>query len=135
MNALRTLLAQRLLTLRYEDFLVQLKRQIDSFAASIGEEFCDEDWSARCAATVRQPKSSWRKLPDEEARALTEVCSPGFELLREAGQPVTSKILGAATVRSLKFGSVLERKNAPDARAARISGAHPGRLDMQFALT
>jgi len=34
---------------------------------------------------VRPPRSTWRDLPDEEARALTEACQPGFKALAEAG--------------------------------------------------
>jgi putative sulfotransferase len=77
--------ADRLLALRYEDFLSEPKRQLDTLTAFLGEEFIDEKWSARCAATVRKPESTWRDLPAEEARELTEACRPGFELLREAG--------------------------------------------------
>lgn len=82
---LRALPAGRLLTLRYEDFFVDPKRQLDTFAAFLGEEFVDEDWSARCAAIVRSPRLTWRDLPEDEARALTEACQPGFERLRQAG--------------------------------------------------
>jgi putative sulfotransferase len=85
LKLLRALPADRLLTLRYEDFLIDPKRQLDRFAAFLGEEFVDEDWSARCAATVRPPRSSWRDLPEDEARALTEACRPGFEALAAAG--------------------------------------------------
>jgi putative sulfotransferase len=83
--ALLALPSDRLLTLRYEDFFTDPKRQIDRLAAFLGEEFIDEDWSNRCAATVRKPRSTWRDLPEADARALTDACRPGFELLREAG--------------------------------------------------
>ena len=79
LKVLRALPADRLLTLRYEDFFVDPKKQLDTLTAFLGEEFVDEDWSARCAATVRKPRSSWRDLPDETARALTQACRPGFE--------------------------------------------------------
>jgi putative sulfotransferase len=85
LKVLSSLPDDRLLTLRYEDFFVDPKRQLDDLAAFLGEEFVDEDWSARCAATVRPPRSTWRDLPDDDARALTEACRPGFELLRAAG--------------------------------------------------
>jgi putative sulfotransferase len=77
--------AERLLTLRYEDFFVDPKGQLDALAAFIGEEFVEEAWSARCAATIRKPRSSWRDLPETAARALTAACQPGFEDLRAAG--------------------------------------------------
>jgi len=74
-----------LLTLRYENFFVDAKRQLDTFATFLGDEFFDEEWSASCAATVRAPNSTWRDLPEEEARTLTEACLPGFEALAAAG--------------------------------------------------
>lgn len=77
--------ADRLLTLRYEDFFIDAKAQLDRLAAFLGDDFIDGDWSTRCAATVRKPRSTWRDLPEEEAHALTEACRPGCELLREAG--------------------------------------------------
>jgi hypothetical protein len=85
LEVLSALPQDRCLTQRYEDFLIDPKRQLDTLAAFLGEEFVDEGWSARCAATVRPPRSSWRELPEEEARALTEACRPGFEQLRAAG--------------------------------------------------
>jgi putative sulfotransferase len=85
LNVLRGLPADRLLTLQYEKILAEPKRQLDALAAFFGNDFCDDAWSTRCAAAVHQPKSTWRDLPEEEARALTEACRPGFELLREAG--------------------------------------------------
>jgi putative sulfotransferase len=85
LNVLRSVPTDRVLTLRYEDFFTQPKQQLDALAAFLGEEFIDEDWSARCAATVRKPRSTWRDLPDEDACALTEACRPGFERLAAAG--------------------------------------------------
>lgn len=77
--------AESRLTLRYEDFFVDPKGRLDTLAAFLGEDVIDEDWSARSAATVRPPRSTWRDLPEDEARALTEACLPGFEALREMG--------------------------------------------------
>ena len=85
LSVLSTIPDDRLLTLRYEDFFVDPKRQLDTLAAFLGEDYIDEAWSARCAATVRPPRSTWRDLPGDEARALTEACRPGFELLAAAG--------------------------------------------------
>jgi hypothetical protein len=85
MKVLSSVLPDRLLTLRYEDFFVDPKQQLDALTAFLGDDFVDEDWSTRCAATVRRPRSTWRDLPEETARALAEACRPGFALLREAG--------------------------------------------------
>jgi hypothetical protein len=54
-------------------------------AAFVGEEYVDENWSARCAATVRLVRSAWRDLPEADVDALTEAYKPGFEPLRTAG--------------------------------------------------
>jgi Sulfotransferase family len=75
----------RVLTLRYEDFLIDAKAQLDTFATFLGEEYVDEDWSRRCAASVRKPQSTWRDLPDDEALALTRACQPGFDALAAIG--------------------------------------------------
>lgn len=85
LGGLSSLAADRLLTLRYEDILYNPKPQLDTLTTFLGGDFVDQDWSARCAATVRAPHSTWRDLPDEEARALTEACRPGLEMLREVG--------------------------------------------------
>jgi putative sulfotransferase len=85
LNVLTALPAERLLTMRYEDFLIDPKQQIDALVAFLGDEFVDHDWSSRCAGTIRKPRSTWRDLPEAEARALTEACRPGFELLQAAG--------------------------------------------------
>lgn len=76
---------KRFLALRYEDFLADPKRQLDIFTDFLGNEFVDEDWAMGCARMVRPPWSTWRDLPEEEARVLTEACRPGFELLEAAG--------------------------------------------------
>ena len=85
LTLLGTIPADRVLTLRYEDFFVDAKQQIDVLAAFLGDEFVEEAWSTRCAATVRKPRSSWRDLPEEVACELTDACAPGFEQLRTIG--------------------------------------------------
>lgn len=82
---LRRLPTDRVLTLRYEDILVDPTPQLDKLAAFLGDDVIDEDWSAHCAAAVHKPPSTWRDLPEEDARALSEACRPGIERLREAG--------------------------------------------------
>jgi putative sulfotransferase len=85
LKVLSALPENRLLTLRYEDFFVDPQRQLDLLAIFLGDDFINDGWAARCAATVRKPRSTWRDLPGKDARDLTEACRPGFELLREAG--------------------------------------------------
>jgi hypothetical protein len=85
LKLLSTLPADRLLTLRYEDFFVDPEQQLDALTAFLGDDFVDDAWATRCAATVHRPRSSWRDLPEETARALTQACRPGFEQLCAAG--------------------------------------------------
>ena len=66
-------------------YIVQPRPEGLAQAYVLGAEFVDEDWSARCATTVRAPRSTWRELPEEEACALTAACKPGFEQLRAVG--------------------------------------------------
>jgi hypothetical protein len=84
-EALGALPANRVLNLRYEDFFADPLRQINALASFLGRDFCDEEWAARCAAAIRQPRSSWRNLPADVAANLTEACRPGFETLQAAG--------------------------------------------------
>ena len=72
-------------TSRHEDFLVTPKKQLDILAGFLGNDLVDDDWSRRCAATVRKPRPTWRDLPEETARSLTAACVPGFEQLQAAG--------------------------------------------------
>jgi putative sulfotransferase len=85
LKALSALPEERLLTLRYEDLLCEPKAQLDTLAAFLGQDLLDDAWSTRCAAAVGKPQSSWRDLPEETARALTDACRPAFAQLRAAG--------------------------------------------------
>jgi putative sulfotransferase len=85
LKGLRPLPADRLLTLRYEDFFVDPKRQLHLLASFLGEDFVDGDWSDRCAAAVRRPRATWRDLAEDESSALTVACRPGFEHLEAVG--------------------------------------------------
>jgi putative sulfotransferase len=85
LNFLSSLPAGQVLHVRYEDILAAPKSRLDTVAAFLGNEFVDDVWTARCATTVRKPNSTWRDIPEGEARALTEACRPGFELLRGVG--------------------------------------------------
>jgi hypothetical protein len=77
--------ADRLLTLRYEDFFIDPKDRLDRFASFLGEDFVDDAWSTRGAASVRRPRSTWRDLPEETTRVMTAACQHGFDALRAAG--------------------------------------------------
>jgi hypothetical protein len=85
LDVLRGFHAERLLTVRYEDFFGAPKSQFDRIADFLGDDFVDKAWSTHCAALVHKPRSGWRDLPDQTRRVLVSACAPGFERLRAAG--------------------------------------------------
>lgn len=85
MKVLSSVPSERVLTLRYEDFFTEPTVQLDRLAGFLGDEFVDREWSAQCARMVKKPRSSWRALPERDARELAAACQPGFELLRASG--------------------------------------------------
>jgi putative sulfotransferase len=85
LEALAPLPADRLLTLRYEDFMTAPKESLDAIADFLGGEFVDPAWSSHCAEAVRAPRSRWRDLPQDVMGPLLQACRPGFEGLKAAG--------------------------------------------------
>ena len=77
--------AERVLTLRYEDFLSAPDAQLTRLAEFLGEGINNPEWRRKAAATVRQPASSWRHLSIDAAQALADACEPGMAVLREQG--------------------------------------------------
>lgn len=73
----------RVLTLRYEDFLAEPAASIARLAAFLGPEALDEAWARRMAATVRAPRATWRELPARDLRELERACRPGFAALAD----------------------------------------------------
>lgn len=85
MEVLRELNEDRLLTLRYEDFLIDPRLPLAALASFLGLERRNDEWVESCAAMVHQPRSDWRTLPATMAAALDAACQPGQALLRESG--------------------------------------------------
>lgn len=75
----------RVLTVRYEDLFADRDVAFRALAAFLGDDLVDDPWAGRCAASLHAPRSTWRDLPEVDARALTEACWPGFEQLEAAG--------------------------------------------------
>ena len=73
--------SDRLLTVRYEDFLARpaaLARELIGF---ICEGDVDEAWVARAAALVGQGRSRWQALPERARIEVERACAPGFAAL------------------------------------------------------
>jgi putative sulfotransferase len=85
MEVLRGLDEDRLLTLRYEDFLTDPKLPLVTLAAFLGAEYENHEWVETCAVMVRRPRSDWRTLSADIAATLDAVCRPGLALLHEIG--------------------------------------------------
>lgn len=74
--------AERVLTLRYEDFLQEPEASIKKLIAFIHPDFVDEDWIRKVTQRVQSERSSWSTLPSPERELLNEACLPGFAALK-----------------------------------------------------
>lgn len=79
----------RLITLRYEDFLAAPARAARALIRFVRRGAIDEAWVARAAALVEPPRSRWQDLPERRRRQLEQACAPGFEALAKAGLRIT----------------------------------------------
>lgn len=73
--------AERVLTLRYEDFLARPSDTATRLAGFLGADCDDRDWADAMAARVRAPSSSVSALDPATRRDLDAACRPGFEAL------------------------------------------------------
>lgn len=71
----------RLLTLRFEDFLTTPEESIRRLITFIHPQLADDAWIRRAASLVWPVRSSWQMLPAEEQALLGEACKPGFQAL------------------------------------------------------
>ena len=78
---LASLPAERVLTLRYEDFLTSPQESIAALLAFLDPEPTDDAWVERVAAMVRPARPAWHDLPAAELASLEEACRPGFAAL------------------------------------------------------
>jgi hypothetical protein len=77
---LAALPSDRVLTMRYEDFLARPEASITRLASFLGPDMVDEAWVRAIAATVR-PSERSSILEPAERRALDDACRPGFAAL------------------------------------------------------
>lgn len=75
----------RLLTLRYEDFLAEPRATVRRLGAFVRRGRVDQAWAEAAAATIRRPRSAWRELAPKQRDQLEHACAPGFAALAEHG--------------------------------------------------
>lgn len=75
--------ADRVLTMRYEDFVVSPRAAIARVADFLGPECTDEGWVDRVAAHVRASAATLDDVDPATMRALDDACAPGFAALGE----------------------------------------------------
>lgn len=83
--AIGHLAEDRLLTLRYEDFLAAPRETVRRLGAFVREGEPDAAWVEAAAASIRPPRSSWRRLAPKLRSKLEHACAPGFQALAEHG--------------------------------------------------
>lgn len=75
----------RLLTLRYEDFLASPRQSVERFGAFLRRGAVDRGWVDAAAASIRAPASAWRSLDAKTRDQLAHACAPGFAALAAHG--------------------------------------------------
>lgn len=76
---------ERLLTLRYEDFLGSPRETVRRLGGFVRRGAIDEAWVEAAAATIRPPRASWRRLAPKLRDQLEHACAPGFAALADHG--------------------------------------------------
>ncbi len=71
----------RVLTMRYEDFLAGPRAAIARVADFLGPQCVDAGWVDRVAVRVREPSPPVADGSDADLRALADACAPGFAAL------------------------------------------------------
>lgn len=81
LHMLEKLPAERVLTIRYEDFQEDTEVTVKNLIAFIDPSFVDEDWINNVVPLVSSARSSWRNLPAQEQEELNTACLPGIAAL------------------------------------------------------
>jgi hypothetical protein len=85
LGVLGSLPPERLLTLRFEDLLLDPGPSIRKLVAFVLGNACEESFVSRAASLVGRPKSRWSALPVDVQAQIESACKPGFEALAEIG--------------------------------------------------
>jgi putative sulfotransferase len=75
----------RLLTLRYEDFLASPRQTVRRLGEFSRRGALDSAWVEAAAASIRPPRSAWRQLASKLRDQLEVACAPGFAALAAHG--------------------------------------------------
>ena len=76
---------ERLLTLRYEDFLAAPTESATALIAFLRHGAVDTDWVTRAARKVGTGRSQWQALSARDRDQLEIACAPGFAALAALG--------------------------------------------------
>ncbi|MCB9527158.1 MAG: sulfotransferase [Myxococcales bacterium] len=85
LETLDALPPDRLVTLRYEDFLTDPTAAVERLGAALDLGPVPVAWRDRAAAMVRSGRSAWHALPARDRRELDAACAPGVAALAERG--------------------------------------------------
>ena len=81
MRELATVPRDRVLTMRYEDFLADPRAAIARVGDFLGPDCTDGGWVGRVAGHVRASTTSFDGVDPATMRALDDACAPGFAAL------------------------------------------------------
>ncbi|KJV06823.1 hypothetical protein VZ94_08755 [Methylocucumis oryzae] len=81
---LQELPKERVLTMRYEDFLQQPKESCYQLLNFIDPTLIDQDWLNQASQQIRQPTQSHTNLSEQELSRLTLACQAGLDVLMNA---------------------------------------------------
>jgi Sulfotransferase family len=85
LDAIGGLGAERLLTLRYEDFLAEPCATVRRLGEFLRPGANDDAWVEAAAGSIRRPRSTWCELEPKLRDQLDHACAPGFAALAEHG--------------------------------------------------
>ena len=81
LRELASLPSDRVLTMRYEDFVATPEASLTQLAAFLGPDYVDTAWIRDAALEVRAPNATPRCASRREQRALDDACAAGFAAL------------------------------------------------------
>ena len=80
-QALLALPEEQVLTIRYEDIVSDLRRNLTRLINFIDPSLQNQDWLERASAMVEYRPSGWEQVPAAERDTLEQACQPGQAVL------------------------------------------------------